>query len=817
MMKKRILSVLLAAVLLVGMVPMAFAAEADLQAHWAQQAVDTLNGIYGEGVFAASDEPMTAADAVDTLAALGHTENIAVFDRGNACTILAKMFHIPTGDQTAIAYLYDQNIINGTADDLDENGTVTKAQFAVLTYRVLNFVGGGLTESTDVLKPGTEEYFAWMYLAARRCVPFDATAETLNDIINSSTIKSYDANSESADKMEEKTGEAIWNAWVTRLNALKVATIGASYEANDTLISAAVKLVKATGATEIFTDVEPDDWWYDGVMYLFDQQIISGQGDGSFGLSETPRYQLAVLLNRIRPSSTSVETIELKLPANLTPDSPLANERIQLLMKRAIADGYMIPASNDSGWWEKSVTTAEAVYALLKQANVDLTGVNTAILERFTDCRNITDETRDYLAYAVSHGLINGTSSNILVPEDAVTRGQIGVLAYRVLIGLDTTKMQDYVENVNVLLEAQPQAAMFRLRARTAGKVLTLREDWRLTSDLDLAVPEGEILTIDGQGKYHIYELPVKLRNSGLGVVQFTEGTILYPAEADECTTEASNQLMLERQPRAVTVDNDSIINGAVAFDAGKANPGDTVTLTVTPDRGYVLDTLTVTTADGTAVLVDGTTFTMPDGAVTVTATFRKTLMPPVWIPVIPEEPVFTDVQPGDWYYDAVTDVYQAGLMTGMEWNRFGPEETVTRAQLVTILWRLEGEPMGAEPSGFSDNDLGSWYGYAVEWAAAFDIVEGADGKCMPGDPVTREQFAAILYRYTKYKGNDVWYCQTGIENFTDAVSVSDYAVEPMQWAIGAGLMEGADERLMPQATATRAQAAAILSRFLNG
>ena len=809
-MKKRILSVLLAAVLLVGMVPMAFAAEADLQAHWAQQAVDTLNEIYGADVFTAEDVIMTEGEVYSVLQSMGSTSSkiaessTTELTREKACEILVDIFRISTGEKSAIEYLYEKNIINGkTEDDLEEDVSVSKAQFAVLTYRVLNFVGGGLTESNDVLKPGTKEYFAWMYLAARRCVAFDVTGEQL----------------------DAKVSETEWNGWVSRLGELNVTLSTVSYDADDTLIEAAVKLVDDIGTTEIFTDVNPDDGYYDGVMYLFDQQIISGQGDGSFGLSQTPRYQLAVLLNRIRPSDASVENITLKLPEDLT-ESPLANPNIQEMMKKAVADGYMIP-KDDPVWWSGYVTTSEAVYALLKQANVDLTDTNTTILERFTDCGNITGAMRDYLAYAVSRGLINGTSPNTLSPEAVVTRGQIGILAYRVLTGLDSTKMQDYVENVNVLLETQPQVAMFRLRTRASGKVLTLREDWRLTSDLDLAVPEGEILTIDGQGKYHIYELPGKLRNSGLGTVRFAEDTLLYPApsdaDADDVAVEGrwdateSEALMHLRQPRAVTVDGGNMKNGTVSFDAGKAYAGDTVTLTVTPDRGYVLDTLTVTTADGTAVLVDGTTFTMPDGAVTVTATFRKTLMPPVWIPVIPEEPVFTDVQPGDWYYDAVTDVYQAGLMTGMEWNRFGPEETVTRAQLVTILWRLEGEPMGAEPSGFSDNDLGSWYGYAVEWAAAFDIVEGADGKCMPGDPVTREQFAAILYRYAKYKGNDVWYCQTGIENFTDAVSVSDYAVEPMQWAVGAGLMEGADERLMPQATATRAQAAAILSRFLNG
>ena len=176
----------------------------------------------------------------------------------------------------------------------------------------------------------------------------------------------------------------------------------------------------------------------------------------------------------------------------------------------------------------------------------------------------------------------------------------------------------------------------------------------------------------------------------------------------------------------------------------------------------------------------------------------------------------FVDVTADAWYHDAVVDVYKQGLMTGTDYNKFDPNATTTRAMIVTILWRLEGSPMGVEASGFSDNDLNSWYGYAVEWAAAFDIVEGADGKFSPNAPITREQLAAILFRYAKYKGYDVWYAQAELGGFTDATSVSGYAAEAMEWAVGEGLITGANEALMPGGSATRAQVAAILSRFLS-
>jgi len=174
----------------------------------------------------------------------------------------------------------------------------------------------------------------------------------------------------------------------------------------------------------------------------------------------------------------------------------------------------------------------------------------------------------------------------------------------------------------------------------------------------------------------------------------------------------------------------------------------------------------------------------------------------------------FRDVTAGDWFYDAVKDVYGKGLMTGMEYDVFGPEGKVTRAQLVTTLWRLEGQPMDAEWNTFSDVDPQSWYAYAVNWAAAFEIVEGVDGAFLPDQAVTREQMATILYRYAVSRGYD----RTGasLAAFADGAAVSEYAANAMQWAVANGLIEGANGLLDPQGSLTRAQMAAILSRFLG-
>jgi len=180
----------------------------------------------------------------------------------------------------------------------------------------------------------------------------------------------------------------------------------------------------------------------------------------------------------------------------------------------------------------------------------------------------------------------------------------------------------------------------------------------------------------------------------------------------------------------------------------------------------------------------------------------------------------FLDVDTSLWYHEALDYVIENGLMNGVSDSRFDPNSTMTRAMIVTILWRLEGQPMGAERSSFADVVRNSWYSYAVDWAAAFDIVEGYSETAFgPNDPITREQMAAIMWRYAKYKGYDVSVGEnTNILSYDDAFDVSDWAIPAMQWACGAGLINGiADGNTMnlePKGNATRAQAAAILQRF---
>ena len=186
-------------------------------------------------------------------------------------------------------------------------------------------------------------------------------------------------------------------------------------------------------------------------------------------------------------------------------------------------------------------------------------------------------------------------------------------------------------------------------------------------------------------------------------------------------------------------------------------------------------------------------------------------LLPALSLPVLADS--YNDVLGDAWYAGAVSYVSDHGLMTGFGNGRFAPEGTVTRAQMVQILYAMEGKPE-AGGSSFTDVPEGAWYGDAVNWASASGLVAGTgSGRFTPDDPVTREQLIAVLYRYADKKGS-AGNSSGDLGAFPDAGSVSGYAVKPMQWAVGNVLLAGIGGKLMPQGAVTRAQMAVILKAF---
>lgn len=177
----------------------------------------------------------------------------------------------------------------------------------------------------------------------------------------------------------------------------------------------------------------------------------------------------------------------------------------------------------------------------------------------------------------------------------------------------------------------------------------------------------------------------------------------------------------------------------------------------------------------------------------------------------------FTDISEKDWFYGDVMFVYENGLMLGTSKTLFSPHGTAMRGMMATILWRMEGSPVPKGKNSFTDVEAGKWYADAITWTAENGIFAGyGKDKFGPDDPITREQLAAIFYRYADYKGYDLT-VKGDLDKFKDADKITDYAKTAMQWAVGSGLVKGKSGNLLdPQGTATRAEIAAMLHRFIE-
>lgn len=261
-------------------------------------------------------------------------------------------------------------------------------------------------------------------------------------------------------------------------------------------------------------------------------------------------------------------------------------------------------------------------------------------------------------------------------------------------------------------------------------------------------------------------------------------------------------------------VTTSAVNNGGVNASPSNAEKGATITITLSPDKGYKLDKLTVTDGSGKTVSTVKKsdtvyTFTMPASAVKVGVSYVKATE-------TPSEIKFNDVSANDWFASAVDYVTGKGMMNGTADNTFSPKANTTRGMVVTVLYRLENQPSTSAAS-FTDVASGAYYANAVAWANANGIVSGyGSGKFGPNDKVTREQLAAILYRYAQYKKYDVSVGEdTNILSYNDAQSISSYAIPAIQWACGAGVVTGkSGSKLDPKGNATRAEVAAMLMRF---
>lgn len=340
-------------------------------------------------------------------------------------------------------------------------------------------------------------------------------------------------------------------------------------------------------------------------------------------------------------------------------------------------------------------------------------------------------------------------------------------------------------------------------------------------AETDYSIQGHEVTYMDGEDVYAMQvvndkasapDTPVK---SGYRFVGWYNGNAKWDFNTDvtgDLTLTAKWERIHTSAPRYDVAVSDGA-HGSVSVSPKSASKGSTVTVTVTPDKGYALETLTVTDKNSSALdLTDRGngkyTFTMPSSPVTVAATFMddNTMLN-----------FFVDVPAGAYYYDAVLWAAEGGIVTGTDAVHFSPDASCTRAQLVTFLWRAAGSPAVNYAMNFTDVDSGEYYAEAVRWAASEKIVEGTTAETFaPDAAVTRAQVVTMLYRFAKAQGMDTTQGGMAIREFDDFDAVPAYALEAMDWAVNAGVLKGDNNRLLPQDNCTRAQIVTMLYRALG-
>ncbi len=390
-------------------------------------------------------------------------------------------------------------------------------------------------------------------------------------------------------------------------------------------------------------------------------------------------------------------------------------------------------------------------------------------------------------------------------------------------------------DNTFVLSDGTPVYPRIRIRNRadvvcTAGE--TPVETWSITYVTDGGTINGEYPTTYTKGTVTV--LPTDVTKDGytfLGWFNAAEGgdkvTQIEATETGNKTFYAywqKNETPVKTWSITYVADG-GVINGS--YPTSYVEGTVTVLPTNVTKPGYTFLGWFTAYSGGVQVKQIEATET---GEKTFYARWQKNVLPPPPItpgtpsaPVTPAKPAapvglpFADVSGSDWFYNDVRYVYEKGIMDGTGADRFSPNAPLTRAMIVTILYRMAGSPSVSGSSDFTDVAAGKWFAKAVAWAAANGIVNGyGSGLFGPNDPVTREQLAAILYRYAVYGGMTAVTLEENLGSFADTAQLSAYAIQAMNWAVGQGLINGSGSNLVPKAQATRAQVAAIIHRYLE-
>ena len=404
-------------------------------------------------------------------------------------------------------------------------------------------------------------------------------------------------------------------------------------------------------------------------------------------------------------------------------------------------------------------------------------------------------------------------------------RGQRGQAA------IDQQGLLTATQAGTVLVYAKKEGDARYQEARANPIEVTIQQASLTITARDRTVTAGDPLPVLGQKDYVVsglvagdvlaaeptlfYAPKPDLSQPGRTAIQATGAQVPAGGNYNPQITYVPGTLVIQAQPTYPITIADTAW-GTVTASHQQALAGTEITLTSRPDQNGTLEKLTVQGTSGKVPLwEEGNgryTFVMPEEAVTVTAVFAQETPEPE---PEPEPLPFLDVQPWNWYYEDVDYVYRHGLMQGTGAAGFSPDGVTTRGMLVTTLYRMEGSPPGAGWAPFADVDPEDYYGIPVGWAAWYGIANGYSAVSFgPDDPITREQLAAILYRYGESKGWDR-FAGGAAGQFTDWNTSHTYARQALTWAVGEGLLQGKGQgRLDPLGKASRAEVAAMLHRF---
>lgn len=391
-----------------------------------------------------------------------------------------------------------------------------------------------------------------------------------------------------------------------------------------------------------------------------------------------------------------------------------------------------------------------------------------------------------------------------------------------------------YEDDANVTCQSEKGLILYEAYVE-GGDTLYLVDD--MTVSEDIIIPKD---TVIDAGQYKM------ILTAGYSITAYEDlsGIIQVPAgyrlavsgnETDGFTYTAEKKSSggSHRYDGYITIINPK--NGTVSVSDDWADEDQKITLTITPDKGYVVDKIEIVDLEGDKIDAKKVededneyTFRMANCDVTVTVTFKEEGKTEdkeetneteetnkTEETTTPETVAFSDVSESDWFYKGVSYVVENGMMNGVGENQFAPNAPLTREMLAVVLYNMEKQPESTGVNPFADVKADMWYTDAIVWANANGIVAGYDDSTFGlGDSITREQLAAILYRYAQMKGYDVTE-KADLTGYADSAAISGYAVEAMQWANANGIVNGMTATtLAPQGTATRAQVATMLMNF---